>query len=364
MKKAICITALSLILCSCASDKENSSKETEPVQTTTMIASVSESETPKVEYKTIIAEVTGYKDGKLEFTYEGQEYKVACPKKNFVGGSPFTYPTLSEQIIYNKFGETITGKLRISSEMSEITKCDVVTPNGSEYSGFNVYNADRTVNNDLLYKCKRTEGSLCTISNSKESFEFDLNDLEFYYRLDYPETIDPVLFSCYKFKDGKMFLTSLSFKVTVSEKSVSVDIGRKDYDALGKRMCFFGTVKSISDDGNTLTFMLNDNKTLCTVPTYYKDSTELKAGTEIMAVLIADSTLYGSGGEHSFDYAAISANPEYYNQTGITDERLAVGVTVDGKDSTGRLIPFSELAYSKFESGISPTAYTTVKKAN
>lgn len=96
---------------------------------------------------------------------------------------------------------------------------------------------------------------------------------------------------------------------------------------------------------------------------YLLQSTELKEGTEIMAVLIADSTLYGSGGEHGFDYAAISANPEYYNQTGITDEELAAGVTVDGKDSTGRLIPFSELAYSKFESGISPTAYTTVKKA-
>lgn len=337
MKKAICITALSLILCSCASDKENSSKETEPVQTTTMIASASESETPKVEYKTIIAEVTGYKDGKLEFTYEGKEYILPFEKRYFLNDSTLTAvpPSLSERIIYNRFGETVYGEMSVAEDMSKVFKCDVVNPNVAFYN-YNLYNPNGTVNRDALYSFRRKEGSLCEIYNAYETLEFDLNDMQYIYRMNYPEELSPITFGAYKFKDGKMILNDITSNLTITENSVN---GLLNADDFGKRLCFFGVIQSFDDTAQTAKVLLTDEKTLCTVPTYLNDCTDLKEGMEIMLVLCSDSSLFGSGGEHSFDYAVIITDKSYFLKRRT----------------------FEDLAYAAFKG--SSFDYTTVAKA-
>lgn len=65
------------------------------------------------------------------------------------------------------------------------------------------------------------------------------------------------------------------------------------------------------------------------------------------------------GGEHSFDYAVISADPEYFNQTGIKDIRVMIPMRIDGEPSTGELLPFDRLAYAEYQG-----AYTTAEKAD
>ena len=378
MNRLILLAFASLLLASCSSNTESSVGDTESTQTTTTTAAVissvmvetttsavSDSEPKNKEYKAITAEITGYKDGKLEFTYEGQEYKVPCSRESFEEDSPTNYPTLTERIIYNKFGETVKGKLRISEDMSEITKCDVFHLNGIRYTGSYCFDQNMKVVRDKLYTFKRSEGSMCTVSNCDETVELDLNDLEMYYKYDYTEDHTPVTFDCFKFKDGKMFLYKLRYFSFATDTDLGEDsrtLTKEQSDWINNRLCFFGTVKSIADDGKTLTFMLNDKKTLCTVPTYYNDGTELKEGMEIMATLRADGTLFGSGGEQEFDYAVISADPVYYNQTGIKDKLLSYIITVNGENSTGETIPFDELAYAEY-SGVVHFKYTTVGKA-
>lgn len=360
------LSITSLVGCSDADSSYVGSASSVTSQTTNMtseteILQSDLSETPKPEYKTITAEVTGYQDGKLMFCYEGRDYAIACEKEKFAEDSPSYYPTLTERIIYNRFGEKVKGKLKVSSDMSEIISCDVVKPNGQIYMGMNPIGRDKTVDRDLLYSLKREEGSRCMIKNNKETLELDLNDLEQFWKLDYSETIEPVIFYCYRFSDGKTFLYRLIFNVTVESDGLASNITQKEIDGFGKRLCFFGTVKSISADGSKLTFLLNDKKTVCTVPTFFSDGAELSEDMKIMVTLNADSDLFGSGGEHSFDYAVISANQEYINQTGEKDIFTRSTVTVNGEMSTGEAIAFDKLAYAKYK-GVIHFEYTTVDK--
>lgn len=362
MKKLLYILAACLVLSGCADDAQSSSDEA--VTTTTSATTEADNSSvpdetskpedkpnPKPEKMAITAEVLSYKSGMLTFKYDDKEYSLPIASDKF-DNDHSEHPCLSERIINNKLGETVYAKISVKPDMSEIFICDVVNMNGKELNAEwptqEDENGKEYVDESLIYTLKRKEGSLCELSNNYNKFEFDLNDLPFWYRYDYPEVVKPVHFNYYKFKDGKTFITKIYPEFTLEGKTLASDINYFSHDGI---LAFFGVIQSITDDGKTMTVQLNDKKTLCTMPTYYNDG-ELKEGMEIMAALRAESSLFGSGGEHEFDYAVIYTDAEYYNQTGFTN-RYA-------DDYLTERIEFDELAYAKY-AGSSHFSYTKIK---
>lgn len=365
MKKLICIFALCLALVGCAGDTQDSSDEV--VMTTTTTAATTEAATttkaessapvetskpeekPKpVEKMAITAEVLSYKDGILTFKYEDKEYSLPLSKDKFDNDSFAYYRNLSEKIIDNKFGETVYAKMSVTKDMGEILLCDVVKTNGEEYYGEQCVLKDEKGNNyideELIYFFKRGEGSLCEISNKNETLKLDLNDLDIDEKLDYPETAYPISFHAYKFKDGKMFLTYFSTEVEIFYDDpmgvgtsmeyweVAQNANPEKYD---DRVGFLGVIQSVSDDSKTVTVLLNDKKTLCTVPTYYNDGGEIKEGAKVMVMILEDESLFGSGGEHEYDYAIIITDSHYYlsERAQRIFEDLAYGIYSSINDS-------------------------------
>ncbi len=307
--------------------------------------SLSDGQNSSVPEKTIAvtAEVISYKDGVLSFEHEGREYSLPFDRDSFDNE---TYlpdergPRLSEMVINNKLGEKVQAKLAMNEEMTKIKKCDVINTNGSLYEGMTPIMNDYTVNEDMLYKLTRKEKSLCVISNKHEAFECDLNDLPLLWKIDYPEEVFPVLPDFYRFKDGKVFLYNLGLNIEVTESRVGGEMNLDTFDMYGRRTGFFAAVMSVNDD--SINVLLNDGKTLCTVPSWYNDGGELKTGAQIMVMLSSDSSLFGAGGEHSFEYAAISTDPDYFKRS--TDK-------------------FEDIAYAVFN-GWDSFEYTTVDEAD
>jgi hypothetical protein len=151
-------------------------------------------------------------------------------------------------------------------------------------------------------------------------------------KLDYPETVFPVMIWIYKFNDGKVILFELEHNVQVDADWVSAENDLDTLEMYGKRTGFFATVQIVYDD--TITVLLNDNITYCTVPTYYNDGGEIVPGSEVIVLLNTESDFFGKGGDFTFDYAVIVTDSDYY------------------KDSTDKISTdkFNELAYAVFSS--------------
>ena len=146
----------------------------------------------------ITVEIKSYKDGTLCFEYEDKEYFLPMTKdmfENEIYLSDSIAPNISERIINNNLGENISANIVLNESMDKIIACDVIKANGKIDNGMSPYNADNTVNEDMLYTMKRTGKSLCEFSNREELIECDLNDLPLCKKLDYPETVFPLCFT-------------------------------------------------------------------------------------------------------------------------------------------------------------------------
>ncbi len=342
----ICAAAVMLTLTACTesgntdnSVTENSAPVTETANAgeassgTTVPSAVDTSSEPE-KILSVKAEIKSYKDEILCFEYEGKEYSLPMKKDKFDNEHPINdrnMPSLSEMIINNKLGEKITAMIALNENMTRINKCDVVTPNGKIYCGTDLYDRNNKVIKEKVYTMTRKGGSKCEFSNSEESFECDLNDLPPAWKLDYPETVYPVMFSTFKFKDGRHILFDLVFNVEITNDRVGGDTDLDTLNMYGKRTGFFAVIQSLSDD--TVTVILNDGKTVCTVPTYYNDGGELAPGGQIMVILPDDGSLFGKGGEHSFDYGVIITDQDYFKSP--TDEfgEIAYGEYLTNWDS-------------------------------
>ena len=117
----------------------------------------------------------------------------------------------------------------------------------------------------------------------------------------------------------------------ITNDRVGGDTDIETLNMYGSRTGFFAVVQSVSED--TVTVILNDGKTLCTVPTYYNDGGELAPGGKIMVILPDNSSLLGKGGEHSFDYAVIITDQEYFKNWSDKFEDIAYGAYVTNWDS-------------------------------
>ena len=329
MKARIMIIAAALALTACtgSSSHELSSAPTSETSKPTDDASSDPSNTKKLYIK---ADALSYYDDVLCFEYEEKEYSIPLDKNRFKNEIP-TYgssePILSERIINNRNDISIKADLVMDPEMSEIISCDVINENGYIYYGKTPFSNDTTVNRDLLYTMTCKENTLCEISNSKETINCDLNDLPLCMKLDYPDSVFPIMFTAYKYNDGKVMLISINTDVKVSSDGVSSELDLAALDSYGKRTAFFATVQSVDPDRASV--LLNDGITLCNVPVCYSDGGSLEPGTKIMLVLTEDDSLFGSGEEKSFDYAVISTEPEKYNRGKKEFSDLAYGEFID-----------------------------------
>lgn len=318
MKKIIPFLITAIILSSCA--EAQSSSEAEPSQTTTSTVTTTttapKAAIPEKKIR-ISAEVISYKDGQLTFTYNGREYVLPMErscfelKTTYIGlftksspPDPY-YKMLPEKIIDNELGEKISAVLTVDEAVTEISECDVITPNGKVYVGHGTGYEDVNHDGSVDYKFRRTGSTACEFYNDARTFSADLNDLPSYLKMKYPTEIGDIFsFEGYLFKDGKFILNDFR---TENTSYYSEELGAYTSEGYtlylqkyNKTNFFFAAVQKIT--GDKATFILNDGKTVCTVPTYYNDG-ELKDGMQVIVMLDEDVSLFGSGAQKEYDYA-------------------------------------------------------------
>lgn len=321
----IILTAVSALSFASCSDADNISdpflsaaEDTAPVSAA--VTSPDNKQNVKAPEKVfIIAEATGYRNGILSFVYDRKTYDLPFEKSKFKGetkGWRYKEPNISELIINNRFGEKVTAQITLNKDMTLILACDVRGPNMKETEL-----KPHPITDDI-YKFRRKEGSLCELYNDTGTLEFDLNDLPIYYRVNYPENMENVMAQYYEFKDGKRILDQLFLNCKVTENgSAYSSLDSTDYDIFGLRTGFYGVIRSVNED-NTVTVLLNDKETYCTVPAYFYEG-ELIQGAEVLLILTAERSLFASGGEHTFDYAVICADKTYFSDGTALLEDLA-----------------------------------------
>lgn len=350
----LCLTALVILssasFYSCANKDVSSEPDTDtsitlsetiPEESSEMaVSSIPDTSSEDEKKVKIEAAVRSYEDGILCFEYEGKEYSLPMTKdmfENEIYLCDTIAPNISERIINNNLGEDVSAKIVLNESMDRIILCDVIKADGKIDNGMSPYNADNTVNEDMLYTMKRTGKSSCKLSNSEETIVCDLNDLPLCKKLDYPETVFPVMLWVYKFNDGKAILLDLDINVQVDADRVSAENDLDTLAVYGRPTGFFGTVQTVDDD--TITVLLNDGITYCTVPTFYNDGGELASGSEIMVLLNTESDLFGKGGEFTFDHAVIVTDPGYCVDKEPIDEEPKDKDPIDN---------FNEYAYAVF----------------
>lgn len=153
---------------------------------------------------------------------------------------------------------------------------------------------------------RRIKGSIYEISNRFGSIETDLNDMDYYLKGNYPDVVERVRFSAFRFNSGEIILLDLSVTSPddVDEENETINphtINTSSYPM------FAGTIRSLSEERAVV--LLTDGITTCDVPTYYNDC-ELKEGMKVMLTLDADISLYGSGEHYKADYAVFTTHIE------------------------------------------------------
>lgn len=332
-------------LCSCSSDVQNSASVTETTTaavTTTKISmtkydTVTEPIKPKPSYKKIKAEVTGYKDDKLYFTYEGRDYVLDIDEKQFNEHyGPIRHiekeRLFSDLVINNRFSEKIIGKITLTEDMSKIVECDVVTPNLKEYHGTEHYLHDGTPDSAYFYSFRKTGGSKCVISNPDETLEFDMSELSVNNLLILKDEYPLVMFTAYKFKDGNMILGNVRPAKIADNGYLYSDSNDGQYKPLlSCPISYFGTVQK--NENGKADILLNDGKTVITVPSYYNDG-DVLAGAEVLVDLRTEKEeLFGTGKHAEYDFAIIYTREKYYNTSPRRFDELAYAYVDSSRSS-------------------------------
>lgn len=336
IKRNICgMMALSMILtlAACGADNEPTS---ESKASEALTSSMTET-TPKVESEpqdeniidinaiddssipgiTITVDTISYVDEMLTFVYEGEEYTLPLSRDGFVDDSywwPGGRRTVSERVINNRLGEVVKAEMKVSEDITKIYKCDIINQNGKMFhvglldddpEDMKKKKEDPEAWRDYAYTLTRIDGTKYELSNIKRTLSVDLNDLDEYEKIIYPDNEFDVSFEGYLFEDGQFIISELRFLVDRDESHAEYS-NRTNLDFPR----FFGTVQSC--DGETAEVMLNDGVTVVNVPTYYCEE-ELSPEKEVMIVLDCGTDLFGSGESKTFDYAVIYTDPKVYN---------------------------------------------------
>lgn len=297
-KLTMVFCAAALLLVSC---KNNSAQPDSSVA-----VPAPEPETPAIE-RQIQARVVSYKDKTLTYEYKGETVSVNFDSSNFTNGEGNVQPEISEKIISNRYGEKVIGKITLNHDGTTAVSCDVVSLNGSIVSNSSLFDENNEEESDnmldVYLDMKRLDGSKAELSSQfVPPVTVDLNDLDNYYKLDFPELVENVEFTGYRFNSGTLLLDSICI---LDKYEVDPDTGRviaAGASSLGNdgKMSFSGSIESL--ENGRAKVLLNDGETVCDVPAYYYDE-ELSQGQKVLVTLNADETLYGSGKEYKDEFA-------------------------------------------------------------
>lgn len=281
---------------------------------------------------TITVKTIAYKDEQLTFEYEGREYTLPLSRDDFV--SDYYWPggikALSEQVINNRLGETVTAEMQVSEDITMIYQCDILNQNGMPFHAGMLDNNPEDIKRlradpfaeEYFYTMTKIEGTKYEFSNINRTLSADLNDLNIYIKVIYPDSCFDVKFYGYLFEDGQFIIQSLAlFDERVGNQQHYKELNNFDMPN------FFGRVQSC--DGETADILLTDGKTNITVPTYYCED-ELTEGTEVMVRLDCGIELFGSGESRSFDYAVVIADPSLFNYDAHEFSTLAYATANEG----------------------------------
>lgn len=267
---------------------------------------------------TITVDTVSYIDEQLTFEYEGEEYTLPLSRNDFVDDSywPGGWKSLSEQVINNKLGEAVKAEMKVSENLTEIYRCDIINKNGMAFNSgmldddpedIKLRNEDPDAWKKYAYTMTKIDGTRYEFSNIKRTLLADLNDLSESQKVIYPDSLFDVSFYGYLFEDGQFIINELLPVSNRNEEDGTINyrvMSNSDYPK------FFGTVQN--SDGKTADIILTDDVTVINVPTYYCEE-ELSPGQEVMVTLDCDTKLFGSGEAKTFDYAVIHTDPKLYN---------------------------------------------------
>ena len=315
----ISLTAAAVMLTACAENESSSSvvsvtktisaaSATEIVTTAPDQTEPSVTTTRKKNPKLLTVDVISYDGETLTYEYENEQKTAALTRKEFTDYEPSlaSIPGLiqySQVIINNRFGVPVKADIRLNDDKTAVTYCNVFDKNVeicsvdklAEEAGVRLAASD--------YPCtmERVSGSVYKISNKAVSITADVNDLDNWGKINFGSKAENVDFRAFRFASGDYLLTGIGFITEISEDSIS-----SESPGIVDKTAFFGTVKSLSADRASV--LLTDDKTTCDVPTYFNDG-ELKEGMDVMLVLDADTSLFGSGQSFKDDYAVFYTEP-------------------------------------------------------
>ncbi|MBR3666128.1 MAG: hypothetical protein IKN66_03085 [Ruminococcus sp.] len=298
-------SAISMVcFCACADSKPSSmTVSEEAVSSAAETADESFSTSDDDKYCLMDVEVKGYNGEVLSFEYEGNTYSVKFDRRSFASDTTLSEPrkSLSEEVINNALGETVKAKLCAKKDLSYIEYCDVLSVNG-RYLENPSDPSHVSSQEDREYTLKRLNGTKCRLQNCDYTFDVDIKDLPMCMKEIYSNELKPVLFSGYLFDDGRFLIYELlTYPVTDEFGQETYGIGKDDY-VTNNCLGFIGKVRSIN--GDKAEILLNDGKTVCTVPTYFSEG-EIAVGQNTVIFVDDDASLRGSGEKKEYSFALI-----------------------------------------------------------
>lgn len=262
---------------------------------------------PRVKHpKLLTVDVISYDGEQLTYQFEGGEHTVLLTPEKFSDYDPTSVGVqYSQKIINNRFGIAVKADIRLNDEGTEATWCDVFDKNVYDIDIYSLYTLGGGKGTaplkESICSLKRIEGSRYELKNPYYSLTVDLNDLPNDQKQDLGDEYENITFNARMFEDGSVIITNI---MDVTE-ATEAGIASKGIDTRDKYR-FFGTVQTVTDDRASV--LLTDGKTLCDVPTYFNDG-EVTEGAEVMIVLDAEPSLFGSGERYTAEYAVFYTDP-------------------------------------------------------
>jgi hypothetical protein len=322
IKPIIALICISSVLFGCSNKETYETKKTTTSVSTSAVTATSEKNTENTqETQRFVAKILGYENEQLTYEYEGETVTVKMPPENFANDS-YTkgLKQMSQLIINNDFGEEVMGYIKLNYDGTQAVYCDVKSPNGEDFSNGMLYTGAKTLTiEESEVTMTRIKGSIFKLSNEFGSVTADLNLLNNIEKGNFPDKLDRVIFSGYKFNSGNFIPESVNVFERTDNINNTIQYSYSNYYD-DENYSFFGVIQSLENDRATV--LLNDSKTLCDVPTYYNDG-ELYEGGQVMITLESDSELFGSGEEYYSDYAVFHTDPTEYNYPEYDFETLA-----------------------------------------
>ena len=309
MRVVFVLLIIAALLSSCANsaDDDLSSVQTDESSSQCADEKSNSGISETAENQTFTAQRTDYSDGVVTYMTDSQHQVEIDPRcfenETYIQGEKL----LSESIISKCKTEKICADIRLNQNGDKIISCDVISCNGEYFDNLmlNKGKSNGTIEDDEA-SMRRISGSKFEIYKGNEKLTADINDMDNIYKADFPDQLDRIVFDGYRLNSGSFILLSISVYSGIDE------MGSYIYDPLTNedKYSFFGTISELSEEYAAL--LLNDSKTTCKVPYYYKDG-ELETGMQVMVTLNAPPELYNSGESFTDDFAVFHTDPNEYD---------------------------------------------------